>query len=41
VKRSLEELPLIARSMAEGFGHHVATLFFGNCTGPFVRCAAV
>ena len=41
VTRSLEELPLLARSMAEGSGHHVATLFFGDCADPFVRCAAV
>lgn len=41
VKRSLEELPLLARSMAEASGHHVATLFFGDCTDPFISCAAV
>lgn len=37
VRRSLDELPLIARSLAEGSGHHVADVFLRDWADPFVR----
>lgn len=41
VARSVRELPLMARSLAEGSGHHVETMFLADCVDPFVRCPAV
>jgi patatin-like phospholipase/acyl hydrolase len=38
VARSLRELPEIARSLAEGSGHHVQGIFLGEPIEPFVRC---
>jgi hypothetical protein len=38
--RALRELPLVARSLAEGSGHHVNTLFFGTEASPYVACAS-
>jgi patatin-like phospholipase/acyl hydrolase len=40
VARSLRELPDVARSFAEGSGHHVHGLFLGDPVEPFVRCPA-
>jgi hypothetical protein len=40
VARSVHELPLMARSLAEGSGHHVETMFLADCADPFVRCPA-
>lgn len=39
--RALRELPLVARSLVEGSGHHVETVFFGDRAADFVRCPAV
>ncbi|MBA3677947.1 MAG: patatin-like phospholipase family protein [Sphingosinicella sp.] len=36
VRRSLDELPLMARSLAEGSGHHVADLFLRDRVEPFI-----
>ncbi len=38
VRRSVRELPLVARSLVEGAGHHVQRLFLGDPADPFVRC---
>lgn len=38
VARSVRELPLMARSLAEGSGHHVKTMFLADRADPFVRC---
>jgi patatin-like phospholipase/acyl hydrolase len=38
VKRSLLELPPLARSMAEASGHHVASMFLADAADPFVKC---
>lgn len=39
--RALRELPLVARSLVEGSGHHVEMVFFGDRAGDFIRCPAV
>ena len=39
VRRSLDELPLMARSLAEGSGQHVAELFLRGRADTFIRCA--
>ncbi len=41
VARSLRELPLLARSLAEGTGRHVNGLFLEAPIAPFVRCPAL
>jgi len=38
VKRSLRELPPLARSMAEASGHHVASMFLTDAADPFAKC---
>jgi len=38
VRRSARELPLVARSLVEGSGHHIESLFLRNAVDPFVRC---
>ncbi|MET1755690.1 CBASS cGAMP-activated phospholipase [Novosphingobium sp. RD2P27] len=38
VSRALRELPGVARSLAEGSGHHTASMFLTDCADPFVRC---
>jgi uncharacterized protein len=38
VARSISELPQVARSLAEGSGHHVSGLFLNEPVEPFVRC---
>jgi uncharacterized protein len=38
VARSIRDLPEVARSLAEGSGDHVNSLFFGEQVEPFVRC---
>lgn len=40
VTRSLRELPLVARSLVEGSGHHVEAIFLQDRAAPFVRCAS-
>lgn len=37
VQRALDELPLVARSLAEGSGHHVAKLFLYDRADAFIR----
>jgi patatin-like phospholipase/acyl hydrolase len=39
-RRSLRELPLTARSLVEGSGHHVEGLFLRDKTDTFIRCPA-
>jgi patatin-like phospholipase/acyl hydrolase len=41
VTRSLRELPAVARSLAEGSGHHVQSLFFKDMADLFVRAPAL
>jgi hypothetical protein len=36
--RALQELPLVARSLVEGSGHHVQAMFLGDSAAAFVRC---
>ena len=38
VRRSLSELPLVARSLVEGSGHHVQTMFMQDHVDPYERC---
>ncbi|ESX00623.1 patatin [Mesorhizobium sp. LSJC268A00] len=38
VSRSLRELPLVARSLVEGSGHRIETMFLQDCVDPFVKC---
>lgn len=38
VARSLAELPSVARSLAEGSGHHVQATFLQDVVDPFVPC---
>lgn len=38
VRRSLAELPPLARAMAEASGHHVASMFLIDPAEPFVKC---
>jgi hypothetical protein len=40
VPRSVRELPLMARSLAEGSGHHVKAMFLADRVEQFVRCQA-
>ncbi len=40
VPRSKRELPLVARSLVEGSGHHIESLFFKDQVEKFVRCPA-
>lgn len=41
VSRSLRELPLVARSLIEGSGHRIETMFLQDRVDPFVKCAVV
>ncbi|MCP1850286.1 MULTISPECIES: CBASS cGAMP-activated phospholipase [unclassified Bradyrhizobium] len=38
VTRSVRELPLVARSLVEGAGHHVERVFFDGVVEKFIRC---
>ena len=38
VRRSLRELPLVARSLVEGSGHHVQSVFMQDRVDPFEKC---
>lgn len=38
VRRSVSELPLVARSLVEGAGQHVQTVFLQDTVQPFTRC---
>lgn len=38
VRRSVRELPLIARSLVEGAGHHIQRMFLQDTVKPFIRC---
>lgn len=38
VRRSLTELPMLARTMAEASGHHIASMFLTDPADPFVKC---
>lgn len=40
VRRSVRELPLVARSLVEGAGHHIQRLFLEDAADPFVRFPA-
>lgn len=40
VRRSVRELPLVARSLVEGSGHHVHSVFLQDAVAPFLRCPA-
>ena len=39
--RALRELPLVARSLAESSGHHLATMFAADPVDPFIRCPMI
>ncbi len=39
--RALRELPLVARSLVEGSGHQVETMFLRDKAADFIRCPAV
>ena len=41
VGRSLNELPLVARSMAEASGQHIKKVFLSELVQPFVPCSKV
>jgi len=41
VGRSLNELPLVARSMAEASGQHIKEVFLSEVVQPFVPCSKV
>jgi uncharacterized protein len=38
VRRSVRELPLVARSLVEGAGHHIQRMFLDTAVEKFVRC---
>lgn len=38
VKRSVRELPMVARSLVEGAGHHIERVFFDSAVEKFIRC---
>ncbi|WP_281350340.1 hypothetical protein [Segnochrobactrum spirostomi] len=38
VQRSVRELPLVARSLVEGAGHHIERVFFDGAVEQFIRC---
>jgi patatin-like phospholipase/acyl hydrolase len=38
VRRSVDELPLVARSLVEGAGHHIQTVFLQDKVDHFTRC---
>jgi uncharacterized protein len=40
VRRSVRELPMVARSLVEGAGYHVRSLFLEDVVTPFTRCPA-
>lgn len=39
--RALKELPLVARSLVEGSGHHVEAMFLRDRAADFVRCPVI
>jgi hypothetical protein len=41
VRRSIRELPLVARSLIEGSGHHIQNMFLQDEVDRFVRCPVV
>jgi patatin-like phospholipase/acyl hydrolase len=40
VRRSVRELPLVARSLVEGAGHHIHRMFLQDAVEPFIHCPA-
>jgi uncharacterized protein len=38
VQRSVRELPLVARSLIEGAGHHIERVFLDSAVEKFIRC---
>lgn len=40
VQRSIRELPMVARSLVEGAGHHIERLFLDGAAEKFIRCPA-
>ncbi|WP_426610542.1 hypothetical protein [Bradyrhizobium sp. McL0616] len=38
VQRSVRELPMVARSLVEGAGHHIEQVFFDGEVEKFIRC---
>ena len=38
VQRSVRELPMGARSLVEGAGHHIERLFLDGAVEQFIRC---
>ena len=38
VRRSVRDLPMVARSAVEGAGHHIERVFLGGAVEPFIRC---
>ena len=38
VKRSVRELPMVARSFVEGAGHHIKLVFLDDTVEKFIRC---
>ncbi|OWJ73986.1 patatin [Haematobacter missouriensis] len=40
VQRSIRELPMVARSLVEGAGHHIERVFLDGASEKFIRCPA-
>jgi len=38
VRRSIRELPMVARSLVEGAGHHIERMFLDGAVEKFIRC---
>ena len=38
VQRSVRELPMVARSLVEGAGHHIERVFLDDAVEQFIRC---
>lgn len=38
VQRSVRELPMVARSLVEGAGHHIERVFLDGAVEKFIRC---
>jgi hypothetical protein len=38
VQRSVRELPMVARSLVEGTGHHIERVFLDGAVEKFIRC---
>jgi hypothetical protein len=38
MQRSVRELPMVARSLVEGAGHHIERVFLDGAVEQFIRC---